>query len=172
MSPPVKIGLNICWVKPENIVEFGQAAEALGYESLWSGEHVCLPKKPDWWKLFPGAQALGDAFTEDMVPFTPDSVFLDPMIVLSHLAAATSRVRLGIGIYMLALRDPVLIGRTLASLDVLSEGRLDMAVGLGWTEDEYKFTNNEWTKRGRRMNEMIRCLRVLLEQESPEFHGE
>ena len=94
------------------------------------------------------------------------------MIVLAQLASATSRVRLGIGIYMLALRDPVLVGKTLATLDLLSGGRIDMAVGLGWTADEYSFTGNNWKTRGRRMNEMIRALRVLWEDEHPEFHGE
>ena len=103
---PVKIGLNIVWVKPEHLLEFGSLADDLGYESLWSGEHVCLPMTEDWWKKFPGADALGDAFTEEMVPFGPDSIFLDPMVALAHLAAATSRVRLGIGIYMLALAIP------------------------------------------------------------------
>ncbi len=169
---PVKVGLNIVWVKPADLVEFGVAAEELGYESLWSGEHVCLPMTADWWKKFPGAEALGDAFTEEMVPFGPDSIFLDPMIALAHLAAATSRVRLGIGIYMLALRDPVLVGRMIATLDVLSNGRLDLAIGLGWNEDEYRFTNNAWKTRGRRMNETIAALRSLFADEHPEFHGE
>jgi probable F420-dependent oxidoreductase len=172
MTAPVKVGLNIVWPRPEHVIEFAQAAEALGYESVWSGEHVSLPVKPDWWKLFPGADAWGDAFTEEMVPFGPDSIFLDPMIVLAHVAAATTRVRLGIGIYMLTLRDAVLVGRTLASLDVLSGGRLDMATGLGWTEDEYRFTGNDWKTRGRRCNELIAALRVLFEQERPEFHGD
>jgi probable F420-dependent oxidoreductase len=172
MTAPVKVGLNIVWPKPEHVIEFAQAAEGLGYESVWSGEHVSLPVKPDWWKLFPGAEALGDAFTEEMVPFGPDSIFLDPMIVLAHVAAATTRVRLGIGIYMLTLRDAVLVGRTLASLDVLSGGRLDMATGLGWTEDEYRFTGNDWKTRGRRCNELIAALRVLFEEQHPEFHGD
>lgn len=172
MGAPLDVGLNIVWPKPEHVVEFAQAAEQLGYESVWSGEHVSLPVKPDWWKLFPGADALGDDFTEEMVPFTPDSVFLDPMVVLAHVATATTRVRLGIGIYMLTLRDAVLVGRTLASLDVLSGGRLDMATGLGWTEDEYRFTGNDWKVRGKRCNELIRALRVLFEQHRPEFHGE
>jgi probable F420-dependent oxidoreductase len=172
MAPSLKVGLNMVWVKPEHLVEFAQTAEALGYESLWSGEHICLSTKPDWWKLFPGAEAMGDAFTEEMVPFTPDSLFLDPMIVLAQLATATTRVRLGIGIYMLALRDAVMIGKTLASLDVISSGRIDMAVGLGWTADEYSYTGNNWKTRGRRMNEIIRALRVLWEDEHPEFHGE
>jgi probable F420-dependent oxidoreductase len=172
MVPPLKIGLNIAWPKPEEIVTFAKAAEDLGFESVWSGEHVSLPATPDWWKLFPLADILGDAFTEDMVPFSPTSPFLDPMIVLAHVAAATERVRLGVGIYMLTLRDAVLVGRTLASLDVLSGGRLDMATGLGWTADEYRFTGNEWTTRGKRCNELIRALRVLFEQEAPEFHGD
>ena len=172
MPAPLKIGLNICWVEAEHLSEYAQLAESLGYESLWSGEHVCLSAEPNWWKLFPGAEAMGDAFTEDMVPFTPDSMFPDPMIVLAQLATVTTRVRLGIGIYMLALRDPVLVGKTLATLDQLSNGRIDMAVGLGWTADEYRWTGNDWKLRGKRMNEIIRALRVLFEQERPEFHGE
>lgn len=172
MAPPVKVGLNIVWVQTPLLAEYARLAEDLGYESLWSGEHVCLSTADDWWKSFPGAQALGDAFTEDMVPFTPDSDFPDPMIVLAHLASVTERVRLGIGIYMLALRDPVLIGKTLATLDVISNGRIDMAVGLGWTPDEYQWTGNEWKTRGKRMNELIAALRVLWEQEHPEFHGD
>jgi probable F420-dependent oxidoreductase len=172
MSAPVKVGLNITWVKPEEILTFAKAAEDLGFESVWSGEHVALPASDDWWKSFPLADILGDSFTEDMVPFRPESLFLDPMIVLAHVAAVTSTIRLGIGIYMLTLRDAVLVGRTLASLDVLSGGRLDMATGLGWTEDEYRFTGNDWKSRGKRCNELIRALRVLFEEEAPEFHGD
>jgi probable F420-dependent oxidoreductase len=172
MAAPLKVGLIVAWPKVEHIVEFAQAAEDLGYESVWTGEHVSLPATPHWWKQFPRVETLGDAFTQEMVPFTPDSPFLDPMIVLAHVAAATKRVRLGIGIYMLTLRDAVLVGRTLASLDVLSGGRLDMATGLGWTEAEYRFTGNNWRTRGKRCNELIRALRVLFEDEHPEFHGE
>ncbi len=171
MAPPVKVGLNIVWVKTDLLAEFARMAEDLGYESLWSGEHVCLSTDADWWRLFPGAQAMGEAFTEEMVPFTPDSDFPDPMIVLAHLATVTSEVRLGIGIYMLALRNPVLVGKTLATLDVLSNGRIDMAVGLGWTADEYSWTGNDWKQRGQRMNETIEALHVLFESEHPEFHG-
>jgi len=172
MTPPVKIGLNIVWPKPELVLDYARLAEDLGFESVWSGEHVSLAQSDDWWRLFPGVEALGDKGSADMVPFSPESPFLDPMIILAQVAAVTKRVRLGIGIYMLALRDPILVGRTIATLDFLSNGRLDMAVGLGWTADEYKFTGNDWAARGKRMNEMIRCLRALFDQETPEFHGE
>src|ERR1700757_2364333 len=144
MAPPVKVGLNIVWVQTELLAEYARLAEGLGYKSLWSGEHICLSTASDWWRNFPAAQLVGESFTEDMVPFTPDSDFPDAMIVLAHLASVTSRVRLGIGIYMLALRHPVLIGKTLATLDVISGGRIDMAVGLGWTADEYSWTGNNW----------------------------
>lgn len=119
MPAPLKVGLNICWVEAAHLSEYAQLAESLGYKSLWSGEHVCLSAEPNWWKLFPGAEAMGDAFTEDMVPFTPDSMSPDPMVVLAQL-----------------------------------------------------WTGNDWKLRGKRMNEMIRALRVLFEQERPEFHGE
>ena len=172
MAPPVKVGLNIVWPKPELVLDYARLAEDLGFESVWSGEHVSLPHNDHWWREFPSAAAAGDKATIDMVPFRPESPFLDPMVVLAQIAAVTKKVRLGIGIYMLALRNPILVGRTLATLDLMSGGRLDMAVGLGWTADEHTFTENDWKKRGKRMNEMIRCLRVLFEEEKPEFHGE
>jgi probable F420-dependent oxidoreductase len=172
VTAPLAVGLNIVWVKPELLGEYARLAERVGYESLWSGEHICLSTKPDWWTLYPGRQAVGDSFTEDMVPFQPDSMFPDPMIVLAHLATLTTRVRLGIGIYMLGLRNPVLIGKTLATLDRISGGRIDLAVGLGWNADEYTWTGNDWKIRGKRLDEVMRALRVLFDEEHPEFHGD
>lgn len=172
MAAPLKMGLNIVWVKPELQVECAVLAEQLGFDSIWSGEHICLEKQPGWWKNYPSVIALGDKGTENDVSFGPDSQFLDPLIALAAFATATKKVRLGVGIYMLALRDAVLAAKMLASLDVLSGGRIDLAVGLGWNEPEYAFTGNDWSKRGRKMDETIRAIRVLFEQETPEFHGE
>ncbi|ADP80782.1 TIGR03619 family F420-dependent LLM class oxidoreductase [Pseudofrankia inefficax] len=168
----MKVGLNIVGVRPEAIVDYAQAAEELGFESLWSGEHVALPKHDGWWASHPGTAMFGDKFTEEMVGFTPDSPFLEPLVALSHLAAVTSTIRLGVGVYMLALRNPVHAARAIASVDVLSGGRLDLAVGLGWCEQEYTNTGSEWRTRGRRTEEAIACLRVLFEQDTPEHHGE
>ncbi|MDB5417033.1 MAG: putative F420-dependent oxidoreductase [Phenylobacterium sp.] len=172
MSAPVAVGLNLVWVKPEHMVEYARLAEALGFESVWAGEHVAVPARDDWWVGPEQEKHLRGPNPELKMPFAPKSPFLDPLVVLAHLAAATTRLRLGVGIYMLALRDPILAGRAITAVDVLSGGRLDLAVGLGWLPDEYRFTNNDWTARGRRTDEMIRCLRALFEQEEPEFHGE
>jgi probable F420-dependent oxidoreductase len=173
MALPIKLGLNLVWMKPELQVRTAQLAEDLGFEGAWSGEHLALPKgDPDWWRNYPSAVALGDKATEDVVNFRPDSPFLDPLIVLAAIAGATKTIRLGVGIYMLPLRDAVLAARMVASLDVLSGGRLDLGVGLGWSEAEYRFTGNDFSKRGRKMDETIRAMRACFETDSPEFHGE
>jgi len=173
MPPPLKIGLNIVWMKPELQVRTAQLAEDLGFEGAWSGEHLALPTgDPNWWRKYPTAVALGDRATEDVVNFRPRSAFVDPLIVLAAVASATKRIRLGVGIYMLPLRDAVLAARMVASLDVLSGGRLDLGVGLGWSEEEYRFTGNEFSKRGRKMDESILAIRACFERDEPEFHGE
>jgi probable F420-dependent oxidoreductase len=172
MAPPLKVGLNIVWIKPELQIEAARLAEQLGFDSVWVGEHIGLPKNDTWWKNYPTVRAKGDKGSVNDVGFGPDSDFLDPMVVLGAIAASTSRIRLGVGIYMLALRDAVLAARMIATVDVLSNGRLDLAVGLGWSEEEYRYTGNEWKSRGRRTDEIIRAIRVLFEEDAPEFHGE
>jgi probable F420-dependent oxidoreductase len=172
MSLPIKVGLNIVWLKPEVQVEGAQLAESLGFSSVWVGEHIGLPKFPGWWKNYPTVVAKGDKGSEDDVLFGPTSDFLDPLVTLGAVASVTKSVRLGVGIYMLPLRDPLLAAKMIATLDVLSGGRLDLAVGLGWSEGEYRFAGVEWKDRARRMDEIIKAMRVLFEEETPEFHGE
>jgi probable F420-dependent oxidoreductase len=172
MTGGVKLGLNIVPVRPDALIEVCQAAEALGFESVWSGEHVAVPARPDWFLGPEEAKHLTGPNPEARMPFKPETMFLDPLIALASVAAATTRLRLGVGIYMLALREAVLAGRTIASLDVLSKGRLDLGVGLGWVSYEYAFTNNDWSARGRRTDEAIRCLRALFQEKTPSFSGE
>jgi len=173
MALPLDLGVNIVWMKPELQVRAAQLAEDLGFEGAWSGEHLALPKgDPDWWRKYPTAIALGDKATPDVVNFDPDSPFVDPLIVLAAIAGATKKIRLGVGIYMLPLRNALLAARMVASLDVLSGGRLDLGVGLGWSEDEYRFTGNDFANRGRKMDETIRAMRACFEDDAPEFHGE
>lgn len=171
MAVPLEFGLNISWIKPDCVVAFAKAAEDMNFESVWIGEHIGLAKRDDWWKVYPGVIAAGDEGNEDTPPFKIDSPFLDPLITLAHVSGATKKIRLGTGIYMLVLRDAILAGRSLAALDVLSNGRLDLAIGLGWSEEEYRFTNNDWKTRGPRTDEMIQCIKTLFTDEFPEFHG-
>ena len=100
MAPPLKIGLNVAFLKPEAMPAITRAAEAAGYESVWFGEHVALPKRDDWWLGYPGNPP-----TEGDMTFRPENLWLDPLIMFAHLAGTTSRIRFGVGIYMPS--DPV-----------------------------------------------------------------
>lgn len=172
MALPVKVGLNIVWMKPELQVEVAKLAEDLGFYSVWTGEHIGLPKYDGWWKQYPTVLAKGEAGGPDDVAFGPDSEFMDPMVMLSAIAAVTKRVRLGIGIWMLPLREVLIAAKTVATLDVISGGRLDLAVGLGWSEGEYASTNNNYKTRGKKLDEAMQAMRVLFEEDTPEFHGD
>jgi probable F420-dependent oxidoreductase len=158
----MKVGLNVVLVAPEALVEVSVTAERLGFESVWSGEHVAFAASAhgDIERRYGGRQLYG-----------PDSVFLEPLVTLSHLAAATSTLRLGVGIFLLPLRDVLLVGRAIATLDVLSRGRLDLGIGLGWYEPEFTAVGVDFRRRGRRTDEMIDALDVLFTSPAPEFHG-
>src|SRR5262245_23634897 len=108
-------------VEPRTAARLAQAAEAAGFESLWGGEHVVLPD--------PQAPPS---------PMGPREPILDPAIALTFAAAHTSRVRLGTGIIILPQRNPLVLAKELASLDVLSAGRLIVGVGVGYLEPEFR----------------------------------
>lgn len=158
----MKIGLNIVVVAPEALVEVAMAAETLGYESVWSGEHIALASD--------GEAEIARRYGGTSL-YRPDSVFVEPLVMLSHLAAATTRLRLGVGIFLLSIRDPVVVARAIATLDVLSRGRLDLGIGLGWNEREFKNVGGDFRHRGQRTDEMIDALDELFIKPAPEFHG-
>ncbi|MET0182840.1 MAG: TIGR03619 family F420-dependent LLM class oxidoreductase, partial [Caulobacterales bacterium] len=149
-----------------------KAAEELGFESVWIGEHVAIPVRADWDQGVEEQKHLVGPNPAMKRPFTHETDFFDPLVALGVIAGATSKIRLATGIYMLPLREPILVGRSIASLDVLSNGRLDLGIGIGWVSHEFKFANVDWETRGRRMDEMLRCLRVLFEVNEPSFSGE
>ena len=169
MPAPLKVGLNVAFIKPEALVEVTKAAEQMGYESVWLGEHVALPKDGEWWRGYPS-----NPQTESDMTFRPENLWLEPLTVMAHLAGVTEHMRFGIGIYMMALRNPVLLARTLATVDVLSNGRLDFGIGLGWSPAEYEISGVPFKERGRRTDDGIRCLRALFDpaDDFPEYHGE
>ena len=148
-------GLNSgCCARPEVMVEVARRAEALGYGSLWCGEHVILPDP----RVPPS-------------PLAPDAPILDPLIVLAHLAAVTSRVQLGTGIVILPQRNPVVLAKELASLDVVSGGRMILGIGVGYLEPEFAAIGVPFADRGARGDEYLDAMRSLWEDGHPEFHG-
>ena len=131
-----------------------QAAEAAGYDSLWAGEHVVLP----------------DPRTPES-PLQPQHPTLDPVVALSHLAAATSRIKLATGIIILPQRNPLVLAKELTTLDVLSRGRLIFGVGVGYLKPEFDAFGVPFQERGARTDEYLAAIRALWTEAKPAFDG-
>ena len=157
----MEIGLNFSPIKTREMPQAAQLADRLGYSSLWYGEHVAVPWEYDESK-YPGAR----------VPFAPDSKILDPFALLACLVGVTKHIRLATGIAILPLRDPILTARTLTTIDLFSNGRLDLGVGTGWMVDEFEILKRDFAKRGPILDEFLEVLEVLWREERAEFHGE
>jgi probable F420-dependent oxidoreductase len=136
------------------MVEVGVAAEDLGFESLWVGEHVVLPE--------PRTAAS---------PLAASTPLHDPLIALTYLAARTTRVRLGTGILILPLRNPAVLAKQVASLDVLSGGRILLGIGVGGLPEELAAVGVSMTERGARADEYLEAVRALWTMDKPHFEG-
>jgi len=147
------IGSGIC-ADPAVARQVAQAAERAGLESLWTGEHVVLPDP----RVSPS-------------PAEPDFAMLHPSAVLAYLAAVTERVKLGTGIVLIAQRNPVVLAKEMASLDVLSGGRLILGIGAGYLEPEFRALGVPFAERGARTDEFVAAMRVLWRDEEPVFDG-
>jgi probable F420-dependent oxidoreductase len=139
---------------PETAAKVARAAEAAGFESVWTGEHVVLPD--------PQAPPS---------PAPPRHPMLDPAVALAFLAAHTQRMRLATGIIILPQRNPVVLAKELASVDVLSRGRLIFGLGAGYLKPEFDAVGARFDDRGARTDEYIDVLRVLWSEEKPSFAG-
>ncbi|WP_454050339.1 TIGR03619 family F420-dependent LLM class oxidoreductase [Cellulomonas sp. Marseille-Q8402] len=140
------------------------ALEDAGFDSLWVSDHVVLP----------GTVASTYPFAADGVARWPtDVAYLEALVTLTTAAAVTSRVRLGTAVLVLPLRQPVLLAKQAASLDVLSGGRLELGVGTGWLREEFDALGVPFERRGRLMSSAIGLLRDCWTGSPPgRAHGE
>jgi len=148
-------GLNVgTFHAPESIGRLVVSAEQLGYESIWTGEHVVLvdPQVPP-------------------SPAPPHAPFVDTIASLAFAAAKTSRIKLGSGIILIAQREPIVLAKELAGVDVLSNGRLLVGVGVGYVKGEFDALGIPYEERGPRASEHIEVLRTLWTREKPAFDG-
>jgi probable F420-dependent oxidoreductase len=131
------------------------SAEQLGYESVWTGEHVILidPQEPP-------------------SPVPPESNFVDSIASLAFAAAKTERIKIGSGIILLAQRDPIVLAKELAGIDVLSKGRLLFGLGVGYVPGEFEALGIPYEERGARTTEHIEVLRTLWTEQKPSFDGQ
>jgi probable F420-dependent oxidoreductase len=148
---------------PELLALIGEEAEARGVGTLWVGEHVVLFE--EYASSYPYA-------ADGRVPVPAGTGLLEPLSVLSFLAAHTSTVRLGTAMLLLPQRNPVYTAKEISTLDWLSGGRVDLGVGVGWLREEFEALNVSWPRRGRRTDEYLEVLRTLWCDETSAFEGE
>lgn len=144
-------------------LEICRRAEALGFESVWGGEHVVLPD----------AIASKYPYTEDgKIPAEPETPIPDPLIWLAYVAAAAPTLRLGTCILIVPQRNPLVLAKELATLDLLSGGRVELGLGVGWLKEEFDALGVAWERRGARNDEYVAAMRALWAGPHAEFHGE
>jgi probable F420-dependent oxidoreductase len=149
--------------RPEVIRAVARAAEAHGFATLWSGEHVVLVDSPA--SRYPYS-------ADGRIAVASDADWLDPMLALSYAAAVTSRITLATGVLLLPEHNPVLVAKQAATLDVLSGGRFTLGVGVGWSAEEFAALGVPFASRGRRTAEYVAAMRTLWSQDVASFHGE
>jgi probable F420-dependent oxidoreductase len=140
------------WATPANMRDIARSAEQLGYASLWSFQRTLFP-------------------ADDPIPMPYRSVH-DPLAVSAYVAAVTERIRIGVAIVNLPFYAPIVLAKAFSSIDVLSAGRLDAGLGLGWSPDEFAAAGTPMARRGDRAEEFIDCLRAIWTEDPVEFTGE
>jgi probable F420-dependent oxidoreductase len=146
----------------ENIRQVAIEAERMGYHSLWCNERLVKPVNP--MTPYPGN-------AEGELDWQYETVY-EHLTTLTYASALTERVRLGVSVLNLPFHKPVQLAKRIATMDQLSDGRIDLGIGLGWSEDEAHVTNTPFKARGRMGEEFIHALKALWGEDPVEFHGE
>lgn len=157
MSAPslALFGINMgSMAEPSTMTRVAREAEAAGFESLWTGEHIVLPD--------PQAPPS---------PLPPDTPIVDTAVALAYVASATETIKLGTGIIILPQRQPAVLAKSLASLDHLSGGRLLFGLGVGYLEPEMTACGAPMARRGERADEYLRAMRLLWTTDAASFDG-
>jgi len=134
---------------PDAIKRAATHAEDLGFQDLWVSDHIVHPATQTY----------------------PSPYLFDPLITLAWAAAVTRRIRIGTSVLVVPTHNPLELANSLASLDVLSAGRLTVGVGVGWSEAEYTALGYDFHNRGERLDEVIDMLRKVWSDDPVTFHG-
>jgi len=148
---------------PDYVHALGAAVEERGFHSLWAPEHVVLFDQ--YASKYP--------YSEDgRIGGGPDMGPLEPFVALSFLASATKRIRLGTGVLLVPQRNPVYTAKSVASLDWLSGGRVELGVGVGWLREEFASLGVPWERRGDRTRSYLGVMRSLWRDDVSQFKDE
>ncbi len=155
-------------VEPEQVIDVARFAEELGYAGITFGDHLVKPAVYQDRYIYSedGRPPWDPRDLEDWTPPYPDAWILSAV-----LAQATRRIRFMPYVYVLPLRDPVMVAKQLATAAFFSDNRVILGVGAGWLSEEFDMVSADWRTRGRRMDEMLEIIGLLMEGRDVEFHG-
>ena len=162
----MKFGLmtiNMALDSGQAMLDVACAAEAAGFESLWTAEHLMFPV--DLKSKYP--------YTPDgSLAVPPDMVMVDPLVCLSAIAARTSTIKLGTGVSLLAAHNPLVFAKQAASVDFISNGRLILGLAVGWMREDYDVMGIPFAGRGARMDDYIVAVRKVWTGDVVEHHSQ
>jgi probable F420-dependent oxidoreductase len=158
----VKFGVALGVIRHDLWTDTTAAAERCGYESVWVPDHLVLPTE------MTGSPGSPEAHP----PIPPNTPMFDAMTSLAYLAGSTSRIRLGTCVYNIGLRHPFITARAVATVDVISNGRLEFGLGAGWMPQEWDAVRLDFSSRGSRIDEALSVCRALWSQQIIEHHGD
>ena len=145
---PINIGVQ----SADQLVKMAQLAESLGYESVWTFEHVIVPVNYDSKYPYNKSGNMGAA---------PETNFDDPLIALAAVAASTTTLRLATGVNILSQVNPIYMAKQAASLDFMSGGRFMLGVGIGWLREEFEALGVPFERRGARFDDYVAGMRKI-----------
>lgn len=162
----MKLGIHLPQMGPHTTrkanLTCAQRVEALGYDSIWVSDHVVIPYRIT--SRYPGS-------ADGEFPMSPQTDFLDPLVLLGAVAAYTERVQMGLSVMVLPHRHAVLTAKMLASIDRLSEGRLLVGTGVGWMKEELEALGVPHHQRGALSDEYLEAMITLWTEAESSYQG-
>ena len=151
---------------PAAATDMAGLAEDLGFSALWVPEHVVVPAR------YHSRYPYSDTGRMPERGEAADDTSPDPLVWLTYVAAATSRIKLGTGVFVLPQRNPLVVAKQTATVDYLSGGRLKLGIGVGWLREEFLALGETFENRGRRTDEYITVIRRLWGSRTVDFDGD
>ena len=147
----------------DDYIRVAQKAEELGYHSLWLGDHIVIPEKIEAAYPYSADGAAG---------FPRRAPFPDPFVLLGGLALATSRILLGTSVIVIPYRNPLAVAKAVTTVDLLSHGRFQFGVGVGWLKEEFDALGEDFGRRARQTREYLHIMKAVWQAEPASFSGE
>ena len=147
----------------DDYIRVAQKAEELGYHSLWLGDHIVIPEKIEAAYPYSADGAAG---------FPRRAPFPDPFVLLGGLALATSRILLGTSVIVIPYRNPLAVAKAVTTVDLLSHGRFQFGVGVGWLKEEFDALGEDFARRARQTREYLHIMKTVWQAEPASFSGE